>query len=69
VPASTKELRRHLRQRPAHHYEIKCRRLAINVEGIRRQLPTGDAPPCVVIFCRIGGRARAVIGRRVEPVG
>jgi SAM-dependent methyltransferase len=64
LPASVKELRRHLRQRPAHHYEIKCRRLKIDVEDVRRQLPTGDAPPCVVIFCRIGGRARAVIGRR-----
>jgi SAM-dependent methyltransferase len=69
LPAGTKELRRHLRPQPAHHYEIKCRRLAINVEDVRRQLPTGDAPPCVVIFCRIGGRARAVIARRVEPVG
>jgi SAM-dependent methyltransferase len=69
LPAGIKDLRRHLRQQPAHHYEIKCRRLAIDVEDVRRQLPTGDAPPCVVIFCRIGGRARAVIGRRCEPAG
>ena len=65
LPAGIKELRRHLRQQPAHHYEIKCSRLAIDVEDIRRQLPTGDAPPCVVIFCHIGGRARGVIARRV----
>ncbi len=69
LPAGIKDLKRHLRQQPAHHYEIKCRRLAIDVEDVRRQLPTGDAPPCVVIFCRIAGRARAVIGRRCEPVG
>jgi len=69
LPAGIKDLKRHLRQQPAHHYEIKCRRLAIDVEDIRRHLPTGDAPPCVVIFCRIGGRARAVIGRRCEPAG
>lgn len=65
LPAGIKDVRRHLRQQPAHHYEIKCRRLAIDVESIRRQLPTGAAPPCVVIFCRIGGRARAVIARRL----
>jgi hypothetical protein len=69
LPAGVRELRRNLRQQPAHHYEIKCRRLAIDVEDVRRQLPTGDAPPCAVIFCRIAGRARAVIGRRVSPVG
>lgn len=69
LPAGIKDLKRHLRQQPAHHYEIKCRRLAIDVEGIRRQLPTGDAPPCVIVFCRIGGRARAVIGRRRKPAG
>jgi len=69
LPAGIKQLRRHLRQQPAHHYEIKCRRLAIDVEDVRRQLPTGDAAPCVVVFCRIAGRARAVIARRVGPVG
>lgn len=69
LPAGIKDLKQHLRRQRAHHYEIKCRRLAIDVEDIRRQLPTGDAPPCVVIFCRVGGRARAVIGRRCEPAG
>lgn len=64
LPPDIKELRRHFRQRPARHYEIKCRRLAIDVEQIRRQLPTGDAPPCVLVFCRVGGRGRAVIARR-----
>ena len=66
LSAGIKDLKRYLRQQPAHHYEIKCRRLAIDVEDIRRQLPTGDAPPGVVIFCRIDGRARAVVGRRCE---
>lgn len=65
LPPALKDLKRYLRQKPAHHYEIKCRRLAIDVDDIRRQLPTGDAPPCVVIFCRIAGRARAVIAHRV----
>lgn len=65
LPPGIKDLRRHLRQQPAHHYEIKCRRLAIDVEETRRQLPIGDAPPCVIIFCRMAGRARAVIARRL----
>lgn len=67
LPAGIKDLKRHLRPQPAHHYEIKCRRLPIDVEEVRRALPTGDGPTCVIIFCRIAGRARAVIARRLEP--
>jgi hypothetical protein len=67
LPAKIRDLRRHLRHQPAHHYEIKCRRLHVDGESIRRQLPTGTAPPLTIIFCRLGGRGHAVLASRIRP--
>ena len=64
LPASTKLLRQALRRQPRRFYEIKCRQLKVDVEAIRRQLPVGDGPPAVIIFCRVAGRGRAILAQR-----
>lgn len=64
LPAGIKPLRQALRRQPRSHYEIKCRRLKVDVEAVRRQLPVGDGPPAVIIFCRVAGRGRAILARR-----
>lgn len=69
LPASVKALRRFLRSQPARHYDVTCRRLAIDCEAVRRQLPKGDAAPRSILFCRSGGRGRAVVGRRLAGAG
>lgn len=65
LPAGTKELRRYLRSRPSRSYDIKCRRLKIDGDAVHRQLPIGEAAARVIIFCRIGGRGRAIVGQRL----
>ena len=68
LSANVKELRRYLRERPAREYEIKCRRIATDAQAIRRQLPTGDGPPLVILFCRIAGRSHIVVASRLPPL-
>lgn len=65
LPNSSKELRRHLRDKPSRYYEVKCRHIPTNADTLRRQLPTGDAEPRVIIVCRISGRSHLVVARRV----
>jgi len=69
MPTGIKRLRQSLRPQPRRSYEIKCRRLSIAVETVRRQLPRGDGPPAVVIFCLSNGQRRAVLGRRLSAAG
>lgn len=64
LPANLKAVRRELKSQPRAAYEIKCRRLKVDVEAIRRQLPIGSGPPATLIFCHIGGKSRAVLASR-----
>lgn len=64
LPASIKLLRQAVRRQPRRCYEIKCRRLKVDVEAVRRQLPVGDGPPAVIIFCRVAGRGCAILAQR-----
>lgn len=64
LPAGLKPLRQALRRQPRQSYEIKCRRLKVDVEAVRRQLPVGDGPPAVIIFCRVAGHGRAILAQR-----
>lgn len=64
LPANLKAVRRALRSQPRAAYEIKCRRLKVDVEAVRRQLPLGSGLPATLIFCRIGGQSRAVLASR-----
>jgi len=64
LPAGLKPLRQALRRQPRQSYEIKCRRLKVDVEAVRRQLPLGDGSPAVIIFCRVAGHGRAILAQR-----
>ena len=63
---SVKDLKQHLRANPSTHYEVKCRRIPTEADVVRRQLPTGDAAPRVIIFVRIAGRGAIVVATRVR---
>ncbi len=65
LPAGLKHIRKYFLARPRHHYEIKCRRLQIDIESIRRRLPIGEHKPSTIIFCRIDGRSKAVVAQRI----
>jgi hypothetical protein len=65
LPAGLKHIRRYFVSQPRHHYEIKCRRLPVDIESVRRRLPLGDGPPSTIIFCRVAEQSRAVIARRL----
>ncbi|MEI7701072.1 MAG: hypothetical protein WCK86_14835, partial [Planctomycetia bacterium] len=65
LSGNLKELRRYFRQRPAREYEIKCRRIATDANAVRRQLPVGDGPPKVILFCRVSGHLQMIVATRV----
>ena len=65
LPAGLKHIRRYFMTQPRHHYEIKCRRLSVDVESVRRRLPLGDGQPSTIIFSHIAGQSRAVVARRL----
>lgn len=46
--------------------EIKCRRIPIDAQAIRRKLALEGEGSAILIFARIDGRARAIVGRRVD---
>ena len=62
---SVKELKQYLRKSPSQHYEVKCRRISIEADVVRRQLPTGAEPPRVIIFAKVAGRGAIVVAHRV----
>lgn len=59
-----REIRRFFRDADYGSVEIKCRRLKIDVEGVRRKLSLKGKQPIVLVFARIAGKARAIICRR-----
>lgn len=65
---SVKELKRYLRKSPSQHYEVKCRRISIEADVVRRQLPTGGEPPRVIIFAKVAGRGAIVVAHRIAGV-
>ncbi len=66
LPNNEKEIRRCFRKHSFGQVEIKCRHIPVQAEAIRRKLPLEGDGAGVLIFCRIHGKARAVIARRVK---
>lgn len=65
LPNNDREIRRFFRTHEFGQVEIKCRRIPIHVEAVRRKLPLKGARPGVIVFARILGRARAVVCERI----
>lgn len=64
--SNVKDLKSHLRNSPRSEYEIKCRRVRVEADVLRRSLPKGDGPPTVIIVCRVAGRVHHVVARRLQ---
>jgi hypothetical protein len=65
LPYNLKDLKRYLRSAPSQHYEIKCRRIPTDADAVRRQLPTGEGEPRVIVIARCGKRSHIVVTRRL----
>jgi hypothetical protein len=65
LPNNDREIRRYFRGAGIGRLEIKCRRIPIDIESLRRKLPLAGPNAAVLIFARINGRARALVCRRV----
>lgn len=65
LPNNEREIRRYFRDAGVGQLEIKCRRIPIDIESLRRKLPLAGSDAAVLIFARVNGRARALVCRRV----
>ena len=64
LPNNEREIRDFFRGADVGTLEIMCRRIPIDIEGLRRRLSLSGRESAVLIFARIEGRARAVVCRR-----
>ena len=64
LPNNLREIRRYFRGSGFGRVEIKCRRIPVQAESVRRRLPLEGTQPAVLVFARIAGKARAIISRR-----
>jgi len=60
-----REIRGYFRGSAVGQLEIKCRRIPVDAEAVRRKLPLSGDESAVLIFARISGRARALVCRRM----
>lgn len=66
LPNRLTEIRAYFRASRFGQVEIKCRRIPVDADSIRRRLPLSGDEPVVLIFARVEGRARAVVARRFD---
>lgn len=64
LPNNPAEIRNWFRTSRGGQVEIKCRHIPIDADAVRRRLPLPGADPLVLIFARVGGKARALVCRR-----
>jgi THUMP domain-like/RNA cap guanine-N2 methyltransferase len=64
LPNNEREIRDYFRGADIGSLEIMCRRIPIDIEGLRRRLSLPGRGAGVLIFARIEGRARAIVCRR-----
>ena len=66
LPNNDREIRAHFRAADIGQVEIKCRHIPVQVEAVRRKLPLGGSQAGVLLFARVGGKARAIVARRAD---
>lgn len=66
LPNNERAVKKYLREQRIGRLEIKARRLPIDVARLHRSLAVEGDRPGVVIFARVGGKARTVIAERIE---
>ncbi|MFQ5732086.1 MAG: class I SAM-dependent methyltransferase [Planctomycetaceae bacterium] len=65
LPNNDRAIRRRFRGGEFGQVEIKCRRVSVKPEDVRRKLPLTGSQPGVLIFARLAGKVRAVVARRL----
>ncbi len=60
-----REIRNWFRQADCGQVEIKCRRIPVVPEKVRKHLPLEGRQPLVLIYARLAGRAHAIACRRL----
>ncbi|HVV99793.1 MAG TPA: hypothetical protein VHB77_05615 [Planctomycetaceae bacterium] len=66
LPNNPRAIRNWFRTSDIGQIEIKCRRIPVAIDTLRRQIPLPGDMPGVLIFARLAGKARAVVCRRAE---
>jgi len=66
LPNNQREIRRCIRQANIGQLEIKCRRIPVQADAVRRRLELTGTQPGVLLFARLGGKSRAVVARRMS---
>jgi predicted RNA methylase len=66
---NNREIRAWFRTADCGQLEVKCRRIPVSPEKVRQHLDLSGTAALVLVFARIGGRARAVACRRVARGG
>jgi hypothetical protein len=66
LPNNLQQIGRYFRTSTAGQVEIKCRRIPIEADAVRRRLPLPGDQPVVLIFARVAGKARALVCRRIS---
>ena len=69
LPNNERAIRDYFRNSSVGQLEIKCRHIPIDAESIRRRITLAGDEAAVLIFARIAGRSRAVVGRRITANG
>jgi hypothetical protein len=64
IPNNDRAIRDHFRGAGIGEVEIKCRRIPIDAQSVRRRLSLSGTGRAVLFFARIQGRARCVVCRR-----
>ncbi|MBW3543457.1 MAG: hypothetical protein KY476_24660 [Planctomycetes bacterium] len=65
LPNNRRDIRRYFRTAGFGDVEIKCRHVPVDAEAMRRKLPLAGEGRATLFVCRLAGRTRAVVGRRV----
>ena len=61
LPNNERAIRGYFRTADFGQVEIKCRRLPVQAEAVRRKLPLVGDQPGVLVFARIAGKAKALV--------
>ena len=67
LPNNDRAIRRYFRTANFGQLEIKCRRVPVQIEDLRRRVSLQGSQPGVLLIARVAGKARAIVARRFDP--
>ncbi|SFJ47577.1 class I SAM-dependent methyltransferase [Planctomicrobium piriforme] len=65
LPNNDRDIRNYFRSHPAGDVEIRCRHVPVDAAALRRKLPVTGSGKVALIFARLDGKTRALVGRRL----